>query len=336
MKLNIFTYLTGYYRTELYERFAGSLFDTGFSGTLYLFIHEKDYHCLSLLPKELQDKIYFVTCPEQMQNKQDNINDDTVEDNEQTIHPGNFRYLLYLSFLQQNKQKKNEYSLFCDSKDVLFQRNPEEYIIDDNIDMMVFQEDTSIKDCYWNMSYFDKVKSAIDNVMVPESLRVYARGLLYGTDVPIQYTGADSMPTKSVAAFNYSHYPAISSGTTLVKNSALYYFLNTFCEYMMEYNLNTQGSIGRGLHNFLIYNKLYHCNVRVVDNKNELVYTAGYDKNNAKLDDNNQILNSDNKVPYIVHQYDRLDPSILDQISTKYEFNAWGMSNIKLTKKTKV
>ena len=74
MKINIFTYLSGYYRSELYERFAGSLFDTGFSGNLYLFVHEADHHCLSLLPQELQDKIYFVTCPQQMNNLQDNIN----------------------------------------------------------------------------------------------------------------------------------------------------------------------------------------------------------------------------------------------------------------------
>ena len=63
-------------------------------------------------------------------------------------------------------------------------------------------------------------------------------------------------------------------------------------------------------------------NIKIVDNKNELVYTAGHDKDNVKLDDNNQILNANNKVPYIVHQYDRLNKSLLDQISSKYEFNA--------------
>lgn len=287
MKLNIFTYLSGYYRAELYERFAGSLFDTGFSGTLYLFIHEKDYRCLSLLPQELQDRIYFVTCPEQMNNQQDNINNDTVEDNEQTIHPQNFRYLLYLSFLQQNKQKKNEYSFFCDAKDVLFQRNPEEYIIDDDIDMLVFEEETLIKDCYWNMSFFNMVKSSIPD-----------------------------------GKFDYEDKKAICSGTTLVKNSALYYFIYNFCEYMMQYNLNSKDYMDQGLHNYMIYNNAYDCNIKIVDNKNELVYTAGHDKDNVKLDDNNQILNANNKVPYIVHQYDRLDKSLLDQISSQYEFNA--------------
>ena len=46
-------------------------------------------------------------------------------------------------------------------------------------------------------------------------------------------------------------------------------------------------------------------------------------KENVNLDDNNQILNASSKVPYIVHQYDRLDKSLLDQISSKYEFNVW-------------
>jgi hypothetical protein len=286
MKLNIFTYLSGYDRAELYERFAGSLFDTGFDGTLYLFVHEKDYPCLSLLPQELQDKIYFVTCPEQMDNQQDDLNDDTVEHNEQTIHPQNFRYLLYLSFLQQNKQKKNEYSFFCDAKDVLFQRNPEEYIIDDDVDMLVFEEDTLIKDCIWNMSFFNMVKSSIPD-----------------------------------GKFDYESKKAICSGTTLVKNSALYYFIYNFCEYMMQYNLNSKDYMDQGLHNYMIYNNTYGCNVKIVDNKNELVYTAGHDKDNVKLDNNHQILNADNKVPHMVHQYDRLDQSLLDQISSKYEFN---------------
>lgn len=286
MKLNIFTYLTGYFRPELYERFAGSLFDTGFSGNLYLFVHERDHHSLGLLSEELQDKIFFVTCPQTLDHENDlDENTQDLQFNE-VIHAQNFRYLLYLSFLQQNKQKKNEYSFFCDAKDVLFQRNPEEYIIDDDVDMLVFEEDTLIKDCYWNMSFFNMVKSSIPD-----------------------------------GKFDYEAKKAICSGTTLVKNSALYYFIYNFCEYMMQYKLNHMAFMDQGLHNYMIYNNAYGCNIKIVDNRNELVYTAGHDKDNVKLDDNNQILNANNKVPYIVHQYDRLDQSLLDQISSKYEFN---------------
>lgn len=287
MKLNVFTYLTGYFRPELYERFAGSLFDTGFTGNLYLFVHERDHHSLGLLSQELQDKIFFVTCPRTL-NHDNGLDENTQDLNfDEIIHAQNFRYLLYLSFLQQNKQKKNEYSFFCDSKDLLFQKNPEEYIIDEDVDMVVFEEDTLIKDCFWNMSFFDMIKSHI--------------------------------PTGN---YNYNTKKAICSGTTLVKNSALYYFINNFCDYMMQYKLNHMAFMDQGLHNYLIYNNLYGCNVKILDNKNELVYTAGHDKDNVKLDDNNQILNADNKVPYIVHQYDRLNKSLLDQISSKYEFNA--------------
>ena len=168
----------------------------------------------------------------------------------------------------------------------MFQRNPEEYIIDDDIDMLVFEEDTLIKDCIWNMSFFNMVKSSIPD-----------------------------------GKFDYEAKKAICSGTTLVKNSALYYFIYNFCEYMMQYNLNSKDYMDQGLHNYMIYNNEYGCNVKIVDNKNELVYTAGHDKDNVKLDDNNQILNANNKVPYIVHQYDRLDKSLLDRISSKYEFN---------------
>jgi hypothetical protein len=196
----------------------------------------------------------------------------------------------------------------------LFQKNPEEYIIDEDIDMVVFEEDTIIKDCFWNMSFFNMLKSAIDNVMVPTPLRNYLGMAKIYDDCP-------SLPAKSIASFHYLDYPAICSGTTLVKNSALYYFINNFCDYMMQYNLNHMAFMDQGLHNYLIYNNLYGCNVKILDNKNELVYTAGHDKDNVNLDDNNQILNASSKVPYIVHQYDRLDKSLLDQISSKYEFN---------------
>lgn len=90
----------------------------------------------------------------------------------------------------------------------------------------------------------------------------------------------------------------------------------------MQYKLNHMAFMDQGLHNYMVYNNAYRCHIKISDNKNELVYTAGHDKDNVKLDDNNQILNANNKVPYIVHQYDRLDKSLLDQISSKYEFNA--------------
>ena len=86
---------------------------------------------------------------------------------------------------------------------------------------LVFEEDTLIKDCYWNMSFFNMVKSAIDNVMVPTSLRNYLGMAKIYDDCP-------NLPAKSIASFHYLDYPAICSGTTLVKNSALYYFIYNF------------------------------------------------------------------------------------------------------------
>lgn len=283
MKLNILSYATGY-TTKIYERFAGSLFDTGFNGKLYLFVHQQDLATLSKLDRFLLDKISIVECPERMST--DSETQATEIYIEQSIHPQNYRYLLYLGFLQQHKQPKNEYSLFCDARDVLFQKNPNEYHIDNNIDMLVFQEDIVINDCVFNKGFLESVKSKIPD-----------------------------------GNYNYAANKAICSGTILVQNQSLYNFIVVFCKFMMDNHLNQSIITDQGLHTYLVYNNLYDCNYKIVTNEENLVKTvATMDCSKLKITDDNKIADENDIVPYIVHQYDRLDENILKQISIKYDF----------------
>lgn len=284
MKINIFTYLTGY-GIKIYERFAGSLFDTGFDGNLYLFVHDRDFKTLSQLDQSLLDKISVVNCPDYMNNNQTSLNDGTLNSVEDKIHPQNFRYLLYLGFLQQNKQPKNEYSFFCDSRDLFFQRNPNLYEIPSHIDMMVFEEDTIIEECFFNYKWLHDIKKHIPN-----------------------------------GNFDYAKKPVINSGTIFVKNTALSRFLGKFCETMMNYGLNKIPIIDQGIHNYLYYNNLYNCYCVSVSNNNEFINTLATRNAIKKLNSNGQIINKNDTITYIVHQYDRMKKEDLKTISTKYDF----------------
>jgi len=285
MMINIFTYLTGYSH-KIYERFSGSLFDTGFDGKLYLFVHKKDLLTLSQLDQALVDKISVVECPDYMQSNSQGSDTSNADENE--IHPQNFRYLLYLGFLQQNKQPANEYSFFCDSRDLLFQKNPNDYTIDSDIDMLVFQEDTIIENCPFNSGFLNSVKSKIPD----------------GT-------------------YTYASNKAICSGTIIVKNKSLHSFIATFCRYMMETGLNTIPMMDQGLHNYLLYNNLYDCNYKIMTNDDNFIKTVGTMDYSKIQTDNAQIVDLNGIVPYMVHQYDRLNMDTLEKISSKYDFTLW-------------
>jgi len=283
MKLNIFSYVTGY-DTKIYERFAGSLFDTGFDGKLFLFVNKKDLTTLSKLDKSLLEKISIVKCPEYMIQSRHLSEDNDIK---YRIHPQNFRYLLYLGFLQQYKQPRYEYSFFCDARDLLFQKNPNEYHIDNDIDMLIFQEDIVIKECIYNTAFMQHVKDQI-----PDGI------------------------------YDYINKKAICSGTILVKNEALNKFIVKFCEYMVDNNLDNSSIItDQGLHTYLVYNNLYDCNYKIITNEENFVKTiAMMDHSQLQIIDN-QIADKNGVVPYIVHQYDRLDRDTIQKLSCKSKYD---------------
>lgn len=282
MKINVFTYLTGY-NTKIYERFIGTLFDTGFDGRLYLFVHENDYDAISQLKlnKEFFQKISLVTCPKNMYLEQ---NKDDLHD--KPIHPQNYRFFLYANFLSKNPQAKDEYSLFCDARDVLFQKNPNKYPIDTNYEMFFFQEEVAIKDCMFNDYFTGLIKKSIPD-----------------------------------GNFDYMDQKAICVGTVLVKNSSVIKFIVTLCETMIKAKEYQDDYIDQGSHNYLVYNHLYGNNFKIMTNLDNFVNTIGVDEAFKNIDNNNQITNSNNEISYIVHQYDRFNLQALKKLSSgKYDF----------------
>jgi hypothetical protein len=120
MDISVVTYGSGY-SYDIYDRFIGSLNNTGFSGTIYIIVKQNDLPVLN----KLQYK-NIIAC---------------VDDIEQTTHINNHRFFCIQKVLPDIK---SEYIFVCDFRDVLFQKNIELYPHDSS-DLYVFAESIKLK-----------------------------------------------------------------------------------------------------------------------------------------------------------------------------------------------
>ena len=269
MKINIFTYGSGY-DAKIYERFIGSLFDSGFNGKLYCFIKDNDVVQIEKISKELFSRTNWIN-----------------NTNEMLIN--NSRFLIYNNFVSKTEFSFDEYTFFCDFRDVLFQKNICEYRLDKNIDMFLFREDQITKNCPHNSGWLTQVRNAFPSYR-----------------------------------YDYENEHIICSGTILVKNTILKQFLDIFCNNMntvLVDNLVKGIIIDQAIHNFLYYNNLYPFKTKILTNEDNLVNTLCYSYH--KINENNQITNYINDVSYVAHQYDRMNFELKQKLSNKYDFATW-------------
>ncbi len=266
----VLTYCSGY-PYEIFERFAGSLYDTGFSGEVIYFIKESDKPTLEELKKSYPKVDYVVT--------------------EAYFHVQSFRFVLYNSFLKYTKLHNPTHVFICDSRDVLFQKNIEDWKWDDTVDLYFFGEDKITQDCKYNTSWVTNIDKQFPEEKVWDTIKnknIICSGTTYGTlDGMKKYV--ELMTT------NLERFPE-------------------------DHQLKNHPS-DQGLHNYLYYmNKLNESglNVKVLDNKDNLVNTAGYGF--VGINSDRKIVNKDWDVSYIVHQYDRFPDSIKAKLSDKYDY----------------
>jgi hypothetical protein len=267
------TYCSGY-NYEIYNRFTGSLFDTGYSGILIFFIQKSDINkILKLQENYLGKNIQYQIC-------------------EPKFHVQSYRYVLYNDYLKNNNIEY-DYVLICDSRDVLFQKNIENFDYDKNIDLYFFREDLIIKNCPdWNSMWLQEIDKFLKREKVYESLK-----------------------DKYV----------ICSGTTLGTLKGIKIYLNTFVRYLNlfpEMHILKMRPSDQGLHIYLYYfNKFKNINIALMTNENNLINTIGtcY-RNFVKEIKNNLIINSNDDIAYVVHQYDRMPIELKKMFSGKYDF----------------
>lgn len=258
MKIHVMTLCTGY-SYHIFQRFVGSLYDTGFSGSCYIFCQDGDLPVLEELKKEYPN-VVAVTCDLSRFN----------------THMQSSRFKFMAEFLEQDLEY--DYLFICDSRDVLFQKNIEEFPLKG--DLYAFEEEQFICNCRFNSHWIRDVERVL------------------GRPVPIQ------------------HKKVICSGTVLVSKQAALPYLKEMSTIMLHPRWVSYPA-DQGPHNYICYENPLGLDITFSSNKDNLVNTVGYGHKEV-LD--HKIVNAQQEVSCIVHQYDRMTAEQRTQLSVRYNF----------------
>jgi hypothetical protein len=262
--IDILTYASGY-SYNVFERFCGSLNDTGFNGKIYIIIKPNDMEKINLL-KQKYSNVYELI---------DNLEIKTA------IH--NHRFFVKKHYLDLGIFK-SDLLLLCDFRDVLFQKNIENYDFDNNTDLYFFLEGINFTQDYnCNTPWLKRLETIFQESFYNE--------ICYNK--------------------------VICSGTTIGTLNGLSNYLNILCGILTKYKINEV--LDQGIHNYMIYrNKILDVNIKLLSNEENLVNTVGCDV--KILNENNLIINKNKDVSFVVHQYDRFTKELKEKISSKYNF----------------
>lgn len=270
------------YSYEIYQRFIGSLFDSvDTSVELIIFIGSNDEQHIQRFIQEYKNDINKNTLKYK------------VIDNK-NVHVVNYRFKLYYEYLIENKDIYN-LIFICDSRDVLFQKNIFTHpLINNKYDLYIFEEESvniTIDKCRFNSLYITKSGLNIEKLV---------------KDKPILCVGTILGTTNGILQY-------------------LKEFNNVLFNIVNEENRAYYGT-DSGINYYIIYGNLLDTSkICICKNRDKLVYTMAF-PNYLNLIDYNTLLNEkkqicyDNDVCYCIHQYDRLDDDVKEQISMKYNY----------------
>jgi len=265
--IHIITLCTGY-PYEVYERFAGSLYDTGFTGHVFFLITPEDQTKIDQL-KKLYSNVHGIQ-----------------DVGERKRHLNCHRFFLLQNLMEQFPLPF-DYVLLCDSRDVLFQRNPENYTFDKNVDLYLFEEEVFIKEEPCNKKWVTELGNVLNIDIIGE----------------------------------IGHKPVLCAGTTIVSKKSIHHYLKQMCLILSDKTMNIDSNLDQAVHNYLYYYGLLSpYTTKVLSNGDNLVNTVG--EGLKQINDQNLIVNKANDVSYIVHQYDRFSSEDRKRISVKHNFMA--------------
>lgn len=176
---------------------------------------------------------------------------------------------------------KPEYLFLCDFRDVLFQKNIENFPYNPDVDLYGFLEGKRIIDePNYNVPWIKTLEKIVGEEIFDK----------------------------------ISHNSIVCSGTTLGKFDAVREYLETMCDILFRYNIHI--ILDQGIHNYMLYlSKMPDLRIEFLSNSDNLVNTVGFDVHD--LNEEGQIVNSEGEVSWVVHQYDRFSPSLLRRLSEK-------------------
>jgi len=255
------TLCTGY-TYSIFQRFVGSLYDTGFSGSCYIFCQERDLPILEKLKGEYPNVVAI--CCDLSRFK---------------THMQSSRFKFMAEFLE--KDLDYDYLFICDSRDVLFQRNIEEFLlIHRKGDLYAFEEEQTIGNCRFNSQWIRDVERVLQKPLAIQ------------------------------------HNTVICSGTVLVSKQATLKYLNAMADIMLNPRWVNYPA-DQGPHNYICYENPLSLDIIFSSNTDNLVNTVGYGHKEVV---DHKIVNIQREVSFVVHQYDRMTQEQRRDISVRYSF----------------
>lgn len=202
------------------------------------------------------------------------------------MHIQNHRYAIYKRVIEES-DILGDYIFFTDFADVLFQKNIANYPLDDH-DIYLFEEEQIIKNCSFNNFQFNHIKHTID------------------------------------ADINYDNRTIICSGTILIKTKIAQKFLIEYYNFIMRYlstvdkSVNNQIIADQAALNYMYHmNYLDEYNIKTLNNLDNMVNTMHWALHpyimNSRVKDG-YIVNMENEISYIAHQYNRLSSAQIDSL----------------------
>lgn len=180
------------------------------------------------------------------------------------IHIYNFRHYLYYDYLLK-KGSSFENVLITDVKDVVFQKNPFDFLIEDKLYVAVESLAIPIKDCEWTSGW---IQSG------------------YGVEI------LDQMKDKEV----------ICAGTTLAPMNVMKKYLHRLIQEFSAVN-NVFDCADQAMHNVLLHRQLLEPVFKCYNFKSPIL-TVGTEKTYL-LNKQNQLVTEDGEIIPTIHQYDR-------------------------------
>jgi len=269
--ITVITYCSGY-SYEVFFKFAATLYDTGFSGDLIFVIQTQDIENVNRLKQTIPHVSYY------------------LDDVENPRHCQQKRYYIFQKMFN-TLNLETDYVLLCDSRDILFQLNIENYPIDKSSDIFFFEEGKIINNCQINKDWLKAIEEELNIDIIT----------------------------------NIGNNKIICSGTTYGKYTAIKNYVDRMCNIMSnkvhtEYTKTT--GFDQGIHNYLIYVEGFpDLQIKFLNNEDRLVNTLQY-ADHIFINANSQFVNKNNEPSYIVHQYDRMPDYITHRLFLKYKSHA--------------
>jgi hypothetical protein len=280
VNIDVMTYCSGY-ESFIFERFIGSLYDTGFNGNTYIIGQENDSKIVQELQKKYNNIRFF--------NDKFSL---PVRYNMRRF----FMFEYIVSLMNKGDIKKPDYLLICDGRDVLFQKNIEKYDYRHNLyfaeEQIKFTQDPKYN-VQWLLflerilseKFYDKIKhnhvlcsgTTIGNF---ESIYKYIKLM------------CNVIKEKNWGSFH---------GDQGIHNYL--YYTNKYDNYIENIKI--------------LKNKENLINTIGAPLSLKIQNLSSFIIKNGKICDNT---NNEEEVSYIVHQWDRLNEDDRKQISNKYNF----------------